>query len=142
MVRSEPQAAVTPTSVLDTSVLVRYLTNDDQVKAVSVRALLQSAPDASLHMPNVAVAELAFVLLRVYRWPVPKVSVALRAVVTHRSIEVPDHEIWLDVADDLEHGPGVVDSYLVRTAERMGVGTLLTFDEGIKPLPTVACIAP
>lgn len=130
------------TSVLDTSVLVRYLTKDDQTKADSVRTLLDTAPDASLLMPNVAVAELAFVLLRVYRWPVPKVSDALRAAVTHRAIEVPDEEIWLDVADDLEYGRGLVDAYLVRTAERMGVGKLFTFDEGIKPLPTVVCIAP
>jgi predicted nucleic acid-binding protein len=87
-----------PTSVLDTSILVRYLTKDYETKAVSVRAFLQTASDASLLMPN--------------------------------------------VADDLEHGRGVVDAYLIRTAERMGVGTLLTFDGGIKPLPTVACVAP
>src|SRR5437899_2616621 len=115
-----------PTSVLDTSVLVRYLTNNDQTKAVSVRALLQAAPDASLLMPNVAVAELAFVLLRVYRWPTSKVADALRAVVTHRSIQIPDEEIWLDVADDLESGRGVIDAYLVRTAERLKVGKVLT----------------
>ncbi len=131
-----------PSSILDTSVLVRYLTNDDQTKADSVRALLQTASDESLLMPNVAVAELAFVLLRVYRWPISKVADALRAVVTHRSIEVPDEEIWLDVADDLEGGRGVIDAYLVRTAERMGVGRVLTFDEGIQPLPTVICVTP
>jgi predicted nucleic acid-binding protein len=130
------------TSVLDTSVLVRYLTNDDEAKAVSVRTLLQTSSDASLLFPNVAVAELTLVLLRVYRWPVPSVADALRAVVTHRSIAVPDQEVWLDVADDLEHGRGIVDAYLVRTAERMGVGKLLTFDEGIQSLPSVVCAAP
>jgi predicted nucleic acid-binding protein len=55
---------------------------------------------------------------------------------------VPDQEVWLDVADDLEHGRGIVDAYLVRTAERMGVGNLLTFDEDIQSLPTVVCVAP
>lgn len=131
-----------PVSVLDTSVLVRYLTNDDPAKAAAVRTRLQTASDMTLFMPNVAVAELAFVLLRVYRWPVPKVADALRAVVNHRAIDVPDAEIWLDVADDLEDGRGLIDAYLVRTAESNGIETVLTFDEGMKPLPTVACVPP
>jgi predicted nucleic acid-binding protein len=129
-------------SVLDTSVLVRYLTNHDPAKASAVRTLLQTAPNSSLFMPNVAVAELAFVLLRVYRWPIPKVADALRAVVNHRAIDVPRGELWLDVADDLEGGRGVIDAYLVRTAESNGIETVLTFDEVMKPLPTVACLAP
>jgi predicted nucleic acid-binding protein len=130
------------TSVLDTSVLVRYLTNDDSTKAASVRALLQTASDASLLVPDVAVAELAFVLLRVYRWPAMKVGDVLRAVVNHRAIDVPGREIWLHVADDIERGGGVIDAYLVRTAERAGIEQVLTFDDGMKPLPTVQCIAP
>jgi predicted nucleic acid-binding protein len=130
------------TSVLDTSVLVRYLTNDDSTKAASVHALLQAASDASLLVPNVAVAELAFVLLRVYRWPAMKVADALRAVVNHRAIDVPGQEIWLHVADDIERGGGVIDAYLVRTAEHAGIEQVLTFDDGMKPLPIVRCIAP
>jgi predicted nucleic acid-binding protein len=129
-------------AVLDTSVIVRYLTGDDPVKAQAAGRLLQDAANASLLMPDVAVAELAFVLLRVYRWPVPRVADAIRAVVNHRAIEVPGRELWLDVADDLEHSRGVIDAYLLRTAERADVPDVVTFDETMRPLAGVRCVVP
>lgn len=131
-----------PTAVLDTSVLVRYLTNDDPVKAGAAAAYLRRQPVGSLLMPDVAVAELAFVLLRVYRWNPSQVAAALRAVVSHHAIIVPGRELWLDVADDLENGRGPVDAYLLRTAERQGMSVVITFDERMKPLPTVQPLSP
>ena len=38
-------------------------------------------------------AELAFVLLRVYRWPIADVADAIRAVVSDPAIVVPDAEL-------------------------------------------------
>lgn len=131
-----------PTAVLDTSVLVRYLTNDDSVKAAAAQAYLQSSDNDSLLFPDVAVAELAFVLLRVYRWPVAGVADAVRAVVNDRTIVVPSGALWLQVADDLEHGYGPVDAFLLRTAEQAGIGAVITFDEGMKALSTVRCVIP
>jgi len=131
-----------PTDVIDTSVLVRYLTRDDPRKAQAAQEFLATAAAHSLLLPDVAVAELTFVLSRVYRWPVPSVANAIRAVVNHRTIEVPGRELWLDVADDLDQGSGVVDAYLLRTAETAGIRRLVTFDEGIKPLATVECVSP
>jgi predicted nucleic acid-binding protein len=131
-----------PAAVLDTSILVRYLTGDDPAKAASAGAYLESAADRSLLLPDVAVAELAFVLLRVYRRPIDTVADAIRAVVNHRAIEVPGREVWLDVADDLERGRGPVDAYLVRTAESMGIPELVTFDEGIRGMEGVKCVPP
>jgi predicted nucleic acid-binding protein len=129
-------------AVLDTSVLVRYLTGDDAAKADSVRAMLARAGDASLLFPDVALAELGFVLLRVYRWPVPSVAAALRGVVMHPAIDVPGADVWLDVADDIEHGRGLVDAYLMRTALNASAPTLLTFDTELKPLASVRCRQP
>jgi predicted nucleic acid-binding protein len=103
---------------------------------------LLDADDNSLLLPDVALAETAFVLLRVYRWPVTSVADAIRAVVNHRAIDVPGREIWLDVADDLERGSGPVDAYLLRTAERPGIGEILTFDEEMRSLPNVRRVAP
>jgi predicted nucleic acid-binding protein len=131
-----------PAAVLDTSVLVRYLTHDDAVKAAAARSYLQSAAKDSLLLPHVAMAELAFVLLRVYRWPVAGVADAIRAIVSDRAIVVPDGRLWLEVAEDLEHGYGPIDAYLLRTAERGDMGAVVTFDERMKGLPTVRCLIP
>lgn len=131
-----------PAAVLDTSVLVRYLTNDDEVKAAAARAYLQAAAKDSLLLPHIAMAELVFVLLRVYRWPITGVAEAIRAVVSDRAILVPDGRLWLQVADDLERGFGPLDAYLLRTAEDGGMGAVVTFDQNMRELPTVRCISP
>lgn len=129
-------------AVLDTSVLVRYLTRDDPAKADAARAFIATAAEDSLLFPDVAIAELGFVLLRVYRWPAPSVAGAIRAVVTHPAIETPDPATWLDVADDLESGRGLVDAYLMRVALDRGAPALITFDDQIKPIHGVACRQP
>ncbi|MGH2444263.1 MAG: PIN domain-containing protein [Chloroflexota bacterium] len=129
-------------AVLDTSVVVRYLIGDDPASADAARTYLTRARVRSLLMPDVAVAELAFVLLRVYRWPASSAADAVRAVVNHRAIEVPGRDLWLEVAGDLERGYGPVDAYLLRTAERDALPGLITLDEGIHPLATVECVAP
>jgi predicted nucleic acid-binding protein len=129
-------------AVLDTSVLVRYLTRDDPGKADAARALIAGAGDASLLFPGVALAELAFVLLRVYRWPSDAVANAIRAVVSHLAIEVPETSTWLDVADDVQNGRGIVDAYLMRTAAATGVSEIITFDTEMKPIAGVTCREP
>jgi predicted nucleic acid-binding protein len=131
-----------PAAVLDTSVLVRYLTEDSREKAAAARTYLQAADKDSLLFPHVAMAELAFVLLRVYRWPASSAADAIRAVVSNRAIVVPDTQIWLQIADDLEQGYGPVDAYLLRTAERSGVGAVVTFDENMRELPSVRRVTP
>src|SRR5262249_46300270 len=129
-------------AVLDTSVLVRYLTRDDAVKADAARSFIAAAGDGSLLYPGVATAELAFVLLRVYRWPPELVADAIRAVVTHSAIEVPDGSIWLEVADDIQAGAGPVDSYPMRSARAPNAPALTTFDSEITPIGGVECHEP
>ncbi len=129
-------------AVLDTSVIVRYLTQDDPAKAAAAGSFIAAQPGGALFFPGVAMAELGFVLLRVYRWPIEQVARALRAVVSHPAIDVPDAGTWLDVADDLEHGHGLVDAYLMRVALAAAGGTLLTFDASIRALPGVVCREP
>ncbi|HEX6492222.1 MAG TPA: PIN domain-containing protein [Candidatus Dormibacteraeota bacterium] len=129
-------------AVLDTSVIVRYLTRDDPAKADASRAYIAGQADGALLFPDVAMAELGFVLLRVYRWGIENVARALRAVVSHPAIDVPEGGIWLDVADDLEQGLGLVDAYLMRVAQQAAAGTLVTFDSSMRAVPGVVCREP
>lgn len=128
-------------AVLDTSVLVRHFTGDDPRKAAAAKKLLEEAPDNSLIFPDVALAELGFVLLRIYRMSRAFVAGVLRSVVTHPAIDIQPI-VWLAVADDLEAGHGLVDAYLMRTAAAVGVPTLLTFDTKAKPARGVQCREP
>jgi predicted nucleic acid-binding protein len=139
---ADPIEAAVTTAVLDTSVLVRYLTRDDPTKADAAKAYIASASEGALLFPSVALAELGFVLSRVYRWPVAVVAGAIRAVASHPAIDVPDMTAWLDVADDLESGRGLVDAYLMRVALEAGAPTLVTFDDAIKPLAGLTCRQP
>lgn len=129
-------------AVLDTSVIVRYLTQDDPVKGAAAGSFIAAQPEGALLVPGVAMAELGFVLLRVYRWPADQVARALQAVVSHPAIHVPDAGTWLDVADDLEHGHGLVDAYLMRVALAAAGGVLLTYDASLRAVPGVTCREP
>ncbi|MGI8824106.1 MAG: hypothetical protein ACR2JC_00390 [Chloroflexota bacterium] len=65
-----------------------------------------------------------------------------RDALNHPTIDVPGKEVWLEVADDIEAGRDPVDAYLLRTAERMGIPSVTTFDGSMKPLATVRCESP
>ena len=52
-------------SLLETSVIVRYLVNDEPVLAARARGVIDDAPD--LFVPTVVLAETAFVLFSVYK---------------------------------------------------------------------------
>ena len=56
-------------AVIDTNVLIRYLTNDEPQKAKAVESLLNKASDGELRIliPSIVIAELVWVLESYYR---------------------------------------------------------------------------
>lgn len=67
--------------VLDTNVIIRFLTNDTPEQAKRVETLLNQATVKSLFIPDIIIAEIIYVLLSFYKLPkkevVEKVSVLL-----------------------------------------------------------------
>ena len=124
------------TAFLDTNVLVRHLTGDPPEQARRATRYLQHAD--TLLLPDLILAEVAYVLESYYEAPRHQVAEALRSTLAFRAIRVVDGPLLLRAVEVYEvHGLDYADAYLVASAERTGVGVVASFDRAIDRIGTV-----
>lgn len=126
---------------LDTNVLVRYFTDDPPEQAERAERLLRGANE--LLLPDMIVAEIVYVLQRVYRTPRPIVAARLRSALAFGSIITTNPALLLRALQVYEEERlAFADSYLVAQAEATGVGAVASFDKGIGRVSTVERVEP
>lgn len=124
------------TAFVDTSVLVRHLTGDPPTQAARATAYLRRADE--LLLPDLILAEVAYVLESTYDTPRAQVAETLRAVVGFRPIRVVDDDLLMRTIEIYEvHRLDFADAYLVASAERSGVGVVASFDRSIDRVGTI-----
>jgi predicted nucleic acid-binding protein len=129
------------TGFLDTNVLVRHLTNDPPDQGAKATRCLAQADD--LLLPDLIVAEVAYVLESFYEAPRAQVAETLRAVLAFPAIRVVDDELLLRAVEVYEgHRLDFADAYLVASAERTGVEEVVSFDRAIDRVGTVRRVEP
>jgi len=70
--------------VIDTNTLIRYFTNDDEVKANLVEDLLKN--EKKIFIPDVVFPELEYVLISKYNFPRNKLCVVYKALISKSNI--------------------------------------------------------
>jgi len=118
-------------SVIDTNLLVRYLTEDDPAKANDVkRLLLKAAQDeVRLLIPSVVIAELVWVLQSFYKLERSEIVPLLNAILHTHGVEVSDKSIVSRaVALYRDSAMDFIDAWIVAFAEGAQVRTIYTFD--------------
>jgi predicted nucleic-acid-binding protein len=118
-------------AVIDTNLLVRYLTEDDAAKANDVRRLLVRAGkgEVRLLVPSVVIAELVWVLQSYYKLERQEIGPLLHAILHTRGLEVGDKSVVADaVAIYLETAMDFIDAWVVAYARAADVRSLYTFD--------------
>ena len=124
------------TAFLDTNVLIRHLTGDPPSQARLATRYLEQAE--LLLLPDLILAEVAYVLESFYEMPRRQVAEALRATLAFPAIRVVDGPLVLRTVELYEvHRLDFADAYLVASAERTGVGVVASFDRGIDRAGTV-----
>lgn len=124
------------TAFLDTNVLVRHLTGDPPDQARRATRYLDQAD--TLLLPDLILAEVAYVLEPYYAAPRQQVAEALRSILAFRAIQVVDGPLLLRAVELYEvHGLDYANAYLVASAERTGVGVVASFDRAIDRIGTV-----
>ncbi len=124
------------TAFLDTNVLVRYLTGDPPDQARLATRYLEDAD--RLLLPDLIVAEVAYVLESYCRLARLQIAETLRSILAFRAIRVVDSALLHRAVEVYEvHGLDFADAYLVASAERTGVGIVASFDRGIDRVGTV-----
>jgi predicted nucleic acid-binding protein len=129
------------TAFVDTNVLVRHLAGDPPDQAARATRYLQQADE--LLLPDLILAEVAYVLESFYETPRSQVAETLRAVLAFPAIRVVDDELLLRTVEVYDvHRLDFADAYLVASAERTGVGEVVSFDRAIDRVGTVRRVEP
>ncbi len=126
----------TVTAFVDTNALVRHLTGDPTAQAIRATRYLRRAEE--LLLPDLILAEVAYVLESFYETPRAQVAETLRAVLAFPAIRVVDAELLQRTVEVYDvHRLDFADSYLVASAERTGIGVVASFDRAIDRVGTV-----
>jgi predicted nucleic acid-binding protein len=124
------------TAFVGTNVLIRHLTGDPP--AQSARATQYLANADQLLLPDLILAEVAYVLESFYETPRAQVATTLRSVLAFPAIRVVDADLLQRTVEVYEvHRLDFADAYLVASAERTGVGVIASFDRAIDRVTTV-----
>ena len=124
------------TAFVDTNVLIRHLTGDPPDQAARATRYLAAADE--LLLPDLILAEVAYVLESFYEAPRAQVATTLRAVMAYPAVRVLDADLLQRAVEVYEvHRLDFADAYLVASAERTGVGVIASFDRSIDRVTTI-----
>ena len=125
---------------LDTNVLVRLLTRDDEKQANKARVLLESHADedAAFFVSDIVLAELVWTLERSYGYDRDSIAQALKALADNATLGFESREV-LRVAQRFftDAKAGFADCLIVAKAQAAGCSSLASFDKALRTLPMV-----
>ena len=112
---------------VDTNVLVRYLTWDDEEQATEAARAIEGAD--AIVVPTIVLCELVWVLKRAYRYGGPEIIDILRRLVAVRALELERPAAEAGIAM-LVHGGDFADGVVRHEADRAKCDPLVTFARG------------
>ena len=123
---------------LDTNVLVRYLTQDDERQAEAAAKTIEgaAAKGEKMLIQPIILCELLWVLESAYEFPKTDLLRALEGVLRIAQFEIAEKDTVWQALSDYRQGKGdFSDYYLGRANEKAGAAITLTFDKTLRGLP-------
>jgi len=118
-------------SFVDTNLFIRYLTNDDPVKADRVEKLLDQAAGGSVKLvtTELVIAEIVWVLESFYEMTNVAIAPLVRGILATPGLEVINGAL-VGRALELYEGQGIdfIDGYIAAVMEKHGIDELYSFD--------------
>jgi predicted nucleic-acid-binding protein len=132
--------------VIDTNLLVRYLTGDDPQKAMAVDNLLNRAIRGELKIliPSIVVAELVWVLESFYEMKAQEIAELVEAIVNTPGVEVTDKGIIVSILKLYRNKHiDLIDAWITEFAKEREIKTIYTFDKRhFKDINGIEAISP
>jgi predicted nucleic-acid-binding protein len=128
---------------IDTNVLVRYLTQDDAAQARRVDAFVSEAVEAgtALHIDDLVLCELVWVLRGAYRFSKPTVASALDKIMSTALFSFDDRDLLNGALDEYRDGAGDFADYVIgRRNSRAGSQHTVTFDRSLADSPSFSLL--
>ncbi len=118
--------------VIDTNLLVRYITEDDPSKAQSVDNLLNKASNGEIYIliPSIVIAELVWVLESFYEMRSADIAGLVQAILNTPGVEVTDRSI-ITSALSLYRSKDIdlIDAWVIEFAKDRNSKAIYTFDK-------------
>ncbi len=117
---------------VDTNVLVRLVTRDDEKQVVSAEAFVEKGAWVSL----LVLAEITWVLEAAYGLGHADIATAIDMLLNHQSLSVQDADVVAAALDHyrLKPAPGFSDCLVLEIARKAGHTPLGTFDRNLSRL--------
>ena len=123
---------------VDTNVLVRFFVEDDEKQARRARAVVVAARSRGepLIVPELAVAELVWVLRSRYRRPLPEIQRLVGAMLASPDFHFADRDLLSRAHRSWCSGQGDLADYVMREhAAAQGCDVVVTFDGAVHGEP-------
>ena len=112
---------------VDTNVLVRYLTWDDEGQAIEAARAIEAAD--AIVVPTIVLCELVWVLKRAYRYGGPEIIDIIRRLAAMRAVELERPAAEAGIAM-LARGGDFADGVIRHEADGAKCECVVTFDQG------------
>jgi predicted nucleic-acid-binding protein len=123
---------------LDTSILIRYFTQDDPRKANRCEQLFRHAESGrtTLYLTHLAVAETVWVLSKAYRMPKAALTEGIRRLLNTPNVVCEKAPLILVALDLFEiHDISFIDAYHAVILPAQGITTLYSYDTDFDQIP-------
>lgn len=117
-------------TALDTNVIVRYLTQDDEQQFTAALGLL-NRKRAIFFVPDLVLVEVDWVLAEVYGWKKLRIVEVLAALLTVHNLVFEDESRIHSTFNAMKQGADMADELIVRYSAKRGCHDLATFDKGV-----------
>lgn len=117
-------------TALDTNVLVRYLTQDDEAQFQKVLQLL-NRKRATFFVCDLVLAETDWVLRSLYGWTSGEVADAFAKLTTIHNLAFENEARLRSSLKALREGADLADELIVRSCRHYGAKAFVTFDKEI-----------
>lgn len=128
-------------AVVDTNVLLRYLTDEPRELADRAAAILERAEEEGVELvvPPLILGEAVYVLQVVYKWPREVVAKKLLEFLEADILHVPEKDILIaSLREYAAHGVlDFADAYVAGLARARGHGRVISFDSDLDQLRAI-----
>ena len=123
---------------LDTNVLVRLVTRDNEKQAQRAKVVFDQAEHGGLFVSDTVLVELCWTLSRSYELERSDISRTVRALLDNSCIAFESATVVRDALNSFETtAADFPDCLIGAKARHAGCSQILTFDQRMKPLPGV-----
>ncbi len=115
--------------IVDTNVIIRFLTQDHKTLSRKADNLLRSAKPKSLFIPDIVFAEIIFVLMSIYGLSKDEVVDNMRLIINFDAFKLNSSLLSMSLEIFNENNLSFIDSYILALSKLNKNSTVYSFDE-------------